>query len=476
MDIQMMLTAQTGKPAPQTQGGAAGNGQFAQNLAKAGRHGGNDLAKLAKAGPRHGADPAQLAKQANTQAQASTPSLPGKAGQANALAEALAAHGLSNAVAEALQGELPETQADLEAIRQRIEAVMAEHNADHPQGETEIAARPDANLEELLAALVDDNILDEASAKAIEAAVRHDDESPHAAGETTIAALQQVLASLANDTRQARTTSPSERSPSESTASVPTALRADEVSLESLLTGQRREAPATGNRDPRPAAPSLDARAVEAALMTERQNASPHGVGSEGGRAVANEAATALAGGAAHAQGSTTFSPTMVSASATATGPTPSQASLNAPVQSPAWPGQLGQQLVQFARQGGEQRIEMRLHPAELGPLSVTLKMSEQGAQAQFLSAHAPVRQAIEQAIPQLREALAQQGIELHDASVGEQRQQDGQAFAGGEGRRDPGQGSGDLAADAITGDGEASAASDGLTAVGLDGRVNLYA
>ncbi|WP_442905499.1 flagellar hook-length control protein FliK [Halomonas sp. BC04] len=105
--------------------------------------------------------------------------------------------------------------------------------------------------------------------------------------------------------------------------------------------------------------------------------------------------------------------------------PTPAQASLPSPVQSQAWTGQLGQQLVQFARQGGEQQIEMRLNPAELGPLSVTLKMTEQGAQAQFLSAHAQVRQVLEQAIPQLREALAEQGISLGETSVGEQRHQE---------------------------------------------------
>ncbi|WP_445001161.1 flagellar hook-length control protein FliK [Halomonas mongoliensis] len=102
----------------------------------------------------------------------------------------------------------------------------------------------------------------------------------------------------------------------------------------------------------------------------------------------------------------------------------PSQGSLTAPLTSPAWPAQLGQQLVLLGQRGGEQRAELHLNPAELGPLTISLKLSEQGAQAQFLSAHASVRQAVEQAIPQLREALAEQGISLGDTSVGEQRQQ----------------------------------------------------
>lgn len=123
------------------------------------------------------------------------------------------------------------------------------------------------------------------------------------------------------------------------------------------------------------------------------------------------------------------------SAAAPGTAPaSPVQGALQAPVASQAWSTQLGQQLVMLGQRGGEQRVELRLNPAELGPLTISLKVSEQGAQAQFLSAHAPVRQAVEQAIPQLREALAEQGISLGDTSVGEHRQQgreQGQAFAG---------------------------------------------
>ena len=151
----------------------------------------------------------------------------------------------------------------------------------------------------------------------------------------------------------------------------------------------------------------------------------------------------------------------------------PAHTTLSAPVQSQAWSNQLGQQLVQFARQGGEQRIEMRLNPAELGPLSVTLKMTEQGAQAQFLSAHAPVRQALEQAIPQLREALAEQGISLGEASVGEQRQQDAQTFAGGQ----SGQGQRGTTSDSDLDLADSDTLTPATSAtVALDGRVDLYA
>ncbi|SDN87323.1 flagellar hook-length control protein FliK [Halomonas shengliensis] len=148
-------------------------------------------------------------------------------------------------------------------------------------------------------------------------------------------------------------------------------------------------------------------------------------------------------------------------------------ASLSAPVGSQAWPQQLGQQLVRMSQSGGEQRLELQLHPAELGPLSVSLKLGEQGAQAQFLSAHAQVRQVLEQALPQLREALAEQGIELGEATVGEQR-------SGGDGRE---AGEGDapmLAGGAAIEGGEPDLEGLPDTAAGrelrLDGRVDLYA
>lgn len=127
-------------------------------------------------------------------------------------------------------------------------------------------------------------------------------------------------------------------------------------------------------------------------------------------------AATSVGGSSSH-----TMSPT------TPTTPTPTaiQTSLTAPISSPAWQQQLGQQLSGIAMRGRHQ-VEMHLNPADLGPLSVSLKVDDQGAQVQFLSAHGSVRSAVEQAIPQLREALAEQGIALGEASVGEQQRQFG--------------------------------------------------
>ncbi|CEP38146.1 Flagellar hook-length control protein (Modular protein) [Halomonas sp. R57-5] len=151
---------------------------------------------------------------------------------------------------------------------------------------------------------------------------------------------------------------------------------------------------------------------------------------------------------------------------------TPTPATLSTPLTNPAWPQQLSQQLVQISQRGGEQHVQMQLNPAELGPLSISLKFGEQGAQAHFLSAHAQVRQVLEQAIPQLREALAEQGISLGETSVGEQGDPNAQAFAQSGGKQGTGSGSDNSGIDS----GEAPTQSTESSSLMLDGRVDLYA
>ncbi|MDF8362468.1 flagellar hook-length control protein FliK, partial [Achromobacter anxifer] len=106
------------------------------------------------------------------------------------------------------------------------------------------------------------------------------------------------------------------------------------------------------------------------------------------------------------------------------------------PVGGTHWGTELGQQVVMMshsARQG-MQTAELRLDPPDLGPLRVSLNLSEGVASASFVSAHASVRQAIENAIPQLEQALAQAGISLGQTSVGEQAAQQEFAQQGGGG------------------------------------------
>ncbi|WP_280539314.1 flagellar hook-length control protein FliK [Chromohalobacter sp. 11-W] len=124
----------------------------------------------------------------------------------------------------------------------------------------------------------------------------------------------------------------------------------------------------------------------------------------------------------AAAGNATTGAATNASAAASAAGAS-ATATLTPQVGMAEWGQSLGQQVVRMA-QRGDQQVELRLHPAELGPLSVSLKMGDQQqANLQFFSAHGAVRHALEAAIPQLREALADSGIALGETSVGEQDQ-----------------------------------------------------
>lgn len=106
-------------------------------------------------------------------------------------------------------------------------------------------------------------------------------------------------------------------------------------------------------------------------------------------------------------------------------------ATVGSPVGSPVWAQDLGDQFTQQAVwQGrlalgaaGQHRLELRLNPAELGPLQITMSVHDGIAQAAFTSQHAAVRQAVESALPQLQQALANAGLSLGQASVGDGRQ-----------------------------------------------------
>lgn len=98
---------------------------------------------------------------------------------------------------------------------------------------------------------------------------------------------------------------------------------------------------------------------------------------------------------------------------------------IGAPLQSPQWASELGRQFVSIT-QGGHNMphtAELRLDPPELGPLRITINISDNVAHAVFVSPHAGVRQAVENAMSQLQQSLAQAGISLGQTSVSDQNQ-----------------------------------------------------
>lgn len=102
---------------------------------------------------------------------------------------------------------------------------------------------------------------------------------------------------------------------------------------------------------------------------------------------------------------------------------------VKAPLASPQWAGEFGQHLLAMV-QNNDQQVSLHLNPASLGPLVVDIDLSDQRANFHF-SAHNPqVRTALENALPQLRELLAEQGISLGEAMVGEHRGEPQRQFA----------------------------------------------
>ncbi len=67
---------------------------------------------------------------------------------------------------------------------------------------------------------------------------------------------------------------------------------------------------------------------------------------------------------------------------------------------------------------GAQQTASLTLNPPELGPLQVILSLNNSQANATFIAAQPEVRQALEAAMPRLREMLGDAGIQLGQASV----------------------------------------------------------
>lgn len=98
----------------------------------------------------------------------------------------------------------------------------------------------------------------------------------------------------------------------------------------------------------------------------------------------------------------------------------PAQVTINTPVAHDNWGDEFNQKITWLSNQK-EQTAELHLNPPELGPMDVVLKVSGDQATAMFTSPHAAVREAVEQALPRLREMMAENGIMLGNATVSDQ-------------------------------------------------------
>ncbi|TQK07521.1 flagellar hook-length control protein FliK [Herbaspirillum sp. SJZ107] len=91
--------------------------------------------------------------------------------------------------------------------------------------------------------------------------------------------------------------------------------------------------------------------------------------------------------------------------------------SLSARVGTSQWENQVGQKVVYMVG-SEEQTASLTLNPPDLGPLQVVLSVSNDQASVTFSANQEEVRQALENALPRLREMMSESGIALGNASV----------------------------------------------------------
>ncbi len=101
----------------------------------------------------------------------------------------------------------------------------------------------------------------------------------------------------------------------------------------------------------------------------------------------------------------------------------PQTTSIPVPFNQAGWDQALGERIQWLASQG-VQRANITLNPANLGPMEVRIQVQNDQAMVHFTAAHGVVRDALEAAMPRLRDMFDSAGVELTDVDVS------GQSFA----------------------------------------------
>jgi len=91
---------------------------------------------------------------------------------------------------------------------------------------------------------------------------------------------------------------------------------------------------------------------------------------------------------------------------------------ITVPFDDPRFGGALSER-VQWLVKEGIQSAELTLHPQDMGPIRIDMSIDGTAASIDFAATQADTRAAIEQALPRLRDLLADQGLELGGAQIG---------------------------------------------------------
>lgn len=113
---------------------------------------------------------------------------------------------------------------------------------------------------------------------------------------------------------------------------------------------------------------------------------------------------------------------------------------VNVPVNNQAWGQAIGERLQWMVKQE-MQEAEIRLNPRHLGPIEVKISMNQDQATVTFAAHHVMTRDALETAVPRLREMFGDSGLNLVDVNVSHNSDQRGQQAnsEGGEQRQNSG-------------------------------------
>ncbi len=97
---------------------------------------------------------------------------------------------------------------------------------------------------------------------------------------------------------------------------------------------------------------------------------------------------------------------------------------LHQPLGHPAWADELGQRLI-WMHGKSIQAAEIHINPPQLGPVAVRIQVHDDQTSIQFTSPHAAVREAIEAALPRLRELFEARQLPLTQVEVAQQSLED---------------------------------------------------
>jgi flagellar hook-length control protein FliK len=140
-----------------------------------------------------------------------------------------------------------------------------------------------------------------------------------------------------------------------------------------------------------------------------------------------------------------------------------------------AWDNQISQRIVYMI--GKEQAATLTLNPPDLGPVQVVLSVSNDQASVSFSSNQLEVRQALENALPRLREMMGESGIALGNASVDAGTPDQRQAQQDGERRNSAGGGGiGNAGGTLAAGDEPAARTATRTVSLGENGLVDTFA